>query len=75
MNIENLEKASSLHNFRETLKVMLDIMKSASPMVVVFETTSFNSRRECTWDKKICEDVKKAIENRISEIEKEVECL
>lgn len=76
MKIENLEKAASLHAFKKRLEEMLDILKvSRHTMVGVFETTTYESRRECTWDDKIREDVKKAIENRIAEINKEVECL
>lgn len=76
MKIENLDRAVSLSNELDELNKMLTLLNDNNcPMVTVNSNTNRNSESENTWDKEVCNGLKKVIAKRICELEKEVKTL
>ena len=75
MKIENLEKAQDLMNKRSELKRMSGLLAGNNSMIMVYETTSTSSDKEFTWDGEIKAGMMMILEQRISEVEKEIETL
>lgn len=75
MKIENLEKAQELMNKRSELKRMSGLLAGNHSMIMVYETTSTSSDKESTWDGEIKAALTMIVEQRISDIEKEIETL
>ena len=75
MKIENLEKVQELANSRSKLKRISGLLAGNHSMIVVYESTSTNSDNESTWDGETKAALTMIVEQRISEIEKELESL
>ena len=75
MKIENLEKAQELMNKRSELKRMSGLLAGNRSVIMVYETNNTSSDRESTWDGEIKADMMMILEQRISEVEKEIETL
>lgn len=75
MKIENLEKAQELMNKRSELKRMSGLLAGNHSVIMVYETNNTSSDRESTWDGEIKADMMMILEQRISEVEKEIETL
>lgn len=75
MKIENLEKVQELANSRAKLKRISGLLAGKHSMIVVYESTSTNSDNESTWDGETKAAFTMIVEQRISEIEKELESL
>ena len=75
MKIENLEKAQDLMNRRSEVKRMSGLLAGNHSMIMVYETTSTSSDKESTWDGEIKAGMMMILEQRISEVEKEIEML
>ena len=75
MKIENLEKAQKLMHKRSELKRMSGLLAGNHSVIMVYETNSTSSDKESTWDEEIKADMMMILEQRISEVEKEIETL
>jgi hypothetical protein len=75
MKIENLEKAQELMNKRSELKRMSGLLAGNHSVIMVYETNSTSSDKESTWDEEIKAGMMMILEQRISEVEKEIETL
>lgn len=75
MKIENLEKAQELMHKRSELKRMSGLLAGNHSVIMVYETNSTSSDKESTWDEEIKADMMMILEQRISEVEKEIETL
>lgn len=75
MKIENLEKVQDLANQRAKLKRISGLLAGNHSMIVVYETTSTNSDHESTFDGELKAALAMIAEQRISDIEKEIETL
>ena len=75
MKIENLEKAQELMHKRSELKRMSGLLAGNHSVIMVYETNNTSSDRESTWDGEIKADMMMILEQRISEVEKEIETL
>ena len=75
MKIENLEKAQELMNKRSELKRMSGLLAGNHSVIMVYETNSASSDKESTWDEEIKAGMMMILEQRISEVEKEIEML
>ncbi|MCR5504091.1 MAG: hypothetical protein K6E94_00695 [Elusimicrobiaceae bacterium] len=75
MKIENLEKVQDLAAKRSELRKISGLLASTHSMIVVYESTSTSSEHESTWDGETKAALTMIVEQRISEIEKELETL
>lgn len=75
MKIENLEKAQELMNKRSELKRVSGLLAGNHSVIMVYETNSASSDKESTWDEEIKAGMMMILEQRISEVEKEIETL
>ena len=75
MKIENLEKAQELMHKRSELKRMSGLLAGNHSVIMVYETNSTSSDKEFTWDEEIKAGMMMILEQRISEVEKEIETL
>lgn len=75
MKIENLEKAQELMNKRSELKRVSGLLAGNHSVIMVYETNSTSSDKESTWDEEIKAGMMMILEQRISEVEKEIETL
>ena len=75
MKIENLEKAQELMHKRSELKRMSGLLAGNHSVIMVYETNNTSSDKESTWDEEIKADMMMILEQRISEVEKEIEKL
>jgi len=75
MKIENLEKAQELMNKRSELKRMSGLLAGNHSVIMVYETNNTSSDKESTWDEEIKAGMMMILEQRISEVEKEIETL
>ncbi len=75
MKIENLEKAQELMNKRSELKRVSGLLAGNHSVIMVYETNSASSDKESTWDEEIKAGMMIILEQRISEVEKEIEKL
>lgn len=75
MKIENLEKVQNLAAKRSELRKISGLLASTHSMIVVYESTSTSSEHESTWDRETKAALTMIVEQRISEIEKELETL
>lgn len=75
MKIENLEKAQELMHKRSELKRMSGLLAGNHSVIMVYETNSTSSDKESTWDEEIKAGMMMILEQRISEVEKEIETL
>jgi hypothetical protein len=75
MKIENIEKVQELASQRSKLKRISGLLAGNHSMIVVYETTSTNSEKESTWDGEVKALLTMIVEQRISDIEKEIETL
>ncbi len=75
MKIENIERAVELRNKYTGLHRIAELLRENPSMIVVYKTTSVTSKNECTWDGKVKDELFETIQQRIREIEKEIEKL
>ena len=75
MKIENIENAQKLIKKRSELKRVSGLLAGNHSMIIVYETTSTSSDHESTWDSEVKAALTMIVEQRVSEIEKELESL
>ena len=75
MKIEDLDKVQELAKQRSSLKRISGLLAGNHSMIMVYESTSTSSDHESTWDGEIKAALTMIVEQRISEIEKEIETL
>ncbi|MBP3280063.1 MAG: hypothetical protein J6M44_14025 [Butyrivibrio sp.] len=75
MKIEDLDKVQELAKQRSSLKRISGLLAGNHSMIIVYESTSTSSDHESTWDGEIKAALTMIVEQRISDIEKEIETL
>lgn len=75
MKIEDLDKVQELAKQRSSLKRISGLLAGNHSMIIVYESTSTSSDHESTWDGEIKAALTMIVEQRISDIEKEIEAL
>lgn len=75
MKIENIENAQKLIKKRSELKRVSGLLAGNHSMIIVYETTSTSSDHESTWDPEVKAALTMIVEQRVLEIEKELESL
>lgn len=75
MKIEDLDKVQELAKQRSSLKRISGLLAGNHSMIIVYESTSTSSDHESTWDGEIKAALTMIVEQRISDIEKEIESL
>ena len=75
MKIEDLDKVQELAKQRSSLKRISGLLAGNHSMIMVYESTSTSSDHESTWDGEIKAALTMIVEQRISDIEKEIETL
>ncbi len=75
MKIENIKKVQELINKRSELKKISSLLAGRHSMIIVYETTSTSSDHESTWDSECRAAMAMIANERIEEIEKELENL
>ena len=75
MKIEDLDKVQELAKQISSLKRISGLLAGNHSMIIVYESTSTSSDHESTWDGEIKAALTMIVEQRISDIEKEIETL
>ena len=75
MKIEDLDKVQELAKQRSSLKRISGLLAGNHSMIIVYESTSTSSDHESTCDGEIKAALTMIVEQRISDIEKEIETL
>ena len=75
MKIEDLDKVQELAKQRSSLKRISGLLAGNHSMIIVYESTSTSSDHESTWDGESKAALTMIVEQRISDIEKEIETL
>lgn len=75
MKIEDLDKVQELAKQRSSLKRISGLLAGNHSMIIVYESTSTSSDHESTWYGEIKAALTMIVEQRISDIEKEIETL